>query len=118
MDEEIRLSGADHPHVQIPRLGELDAIWARRIVLAFDADTAEIKRMYVKKQNRGKRYASFILIELEKWAKELSFQKCILETGINQKEAIRLYKRNGYTLIPNYGQYAEVDKSFCFEKVL
>ena len=34
MDEEIRLSGADHPHVQIPRLGELDSIWARRIVLA------------------------------------------------------------------------------------
>ncbi|GAA1772242.1 hypothetical protein [Kocuria aegyptia] len=34
MDEEIRLSGADHPHVPIPRLGELDAIWARRIVLA------------------------------------------------------------------------------------
>ena len=34
MDEEIRLSGADHPHVQIPRLGELDAVWARRIVLA------------------------------------------------------------------------------------
>ncbi|MUN61997.1 hypothetical protein GMA12_02360 [Kocuria sediminis] len=34
MDEEIRLSGADHPHVQIPRLGELDAIWVRRIVLA------------------------------------------------------------------------------------
>ena len=37
MDEEIRLSGADHPHVQIPRLGELDAIWARRIVLALVA---------------------------------------------------------------------------------
>lgn len=34
MDEEIRLSGAEHPHVQIPRLGELDAIWIRRIVLA------------------------------------------------------------------------------------
>ena len=34
MDDEIRLSGAEHPHVQIPRLGELDAIWARRIVLA------------------------------------------------------------------------------------
>ncbi|MFI7480861.1 hypothetical protein ACH9EU_00430 [Kocuria sp. M1R5S2] len=33
MDEEIRLSGADHPHVPIPRLGELDAIWIRRTVL-------------------------------------------------------------------------------------
>lgn len=34
MDDEIRLGGADHPHVEIPRLGVLDAIWARRIVLA------------------------------------------------------------------------------------
>ena len=34
MDEEIRLGGAEHPHVQIPRLGELDAIWARRVVVA------------------------------------------------------------------------------------
>lgn len=34
MDEEIRLSGAEHPHVQIPRLGELDAVWVRRVVLA------------------------------------------------------------------------------------
>lgn len=34
MNEEIRLSGADHPHVQIPRLGELDAVWVRRTVLA------------------------------------------------------------------------------------
>jgi hypothetical protein len=34
MDDEIRLSGADHPHVQIPRLRELDAIWVRRVVVA------------------------------------------------------------------------------------
>lgn len=79
---------------------------------------AEIKRMYVKRECRGKGYASLILIELEEWAKELSFKKCILETGINQAEAIRLYKRSGYSLIPNYGQYEGVEKSLCFEKVL
>ncbi|PLC12025.1 hypothetical protein AUQ48_07015 [Kocuria flava] len=34
MDEQIRLSGADHPHVPIPRLRELDAIWTKRVVVA------------------------------------------------------------------------------------
>ena len=47
MDEEIRLSGADHPHVQIPRLGELDAVWARRIVLAaMNREWIVFKRRY------------------------------------------------------------------------
>lgn len=83
----------------------------------YEAGVAEIKRMYVKRENRGRGFASLILIELEKWVKELSFKKGILETGINQPEAIRLYKRNGYSLISNYGQYESMEKSFCFEKV-
>jgi hypothetical protein len=41
-----------------------------------------------------------------------------LETGKRQPEAIGLYKKNGYKLIPNYGQYAEVENSVCFEKEL
>lgn len=78
----------------------------------------EIKRMFILKENRGKGYASMILKELESWAFELGYQRCILETGINQPDAIALYKKSGYAIIPNYGQYAGVDKSFCFEKML
>jgi len=55
---------------------------------------------------------------LERWAAELSYEKCILETGKKQPEAIALYKKNGYKLIPNYGQYAEIENSLCFEKVI
>jgi GNAT superfamily N-acetyltransferase len=62
--------------------------------------------------------ASNILAELEKWASELSYAKCILETGKKQPEAISLYKKNGYRIIPNYGQYCEVENSLCFEKKL
>lgn len=81
-------------------------------------DTAEIKRMYVQLQNRGQGIASQVLQELEKWAKELSYKKCILETGINQPEAIRLYQKNGYQMIPNFGQYENMTNSICFEKIL
>jgi putative acetyltransferase len=84
----------------------------------YDAHTMEIKRMYVSPSNRGKGIATGILSELEKWASELSYGKCILETGKKQPEAIGLYKKNGYKLIPNYGQYAGVENSLCFEKKL
>ncbi len=76
----------------------------------------EIKRMYTSPENRGKGIATKVLTELEIWAIELSYTKCILETGTKQIEAIELYKKNGYKVIPNYGQYAGVINSICFEK--
>jgi len=42
----------------------------------------------------------------------------MLETGKRQPEAIELYKKSGYKLTPNYGQYAGVENSLCFEKKL
>ncbi|MDZ4682809.1 MAG: GNAT family N-acetyltransferase [Saprospiraceae bacterium] len=78
----------------------------------------EIKRMYTTPSGRGKGIATRILTELETWAAELSCEKCILETGKKQPEAIELYKKNGYRIIPNYGQYIGVDNSVCFEKVV
>jgi GNAT superfamily N-acetyltransferase len=76
----------------------------------------EVKRMYVLPESRKKGIASKILSQLEKWAAELAYTKCILETGKMQPEAIELYHKNGYKLIPNYGQYAGVPNSLCFEK--
>lgn len=82
----------------------------------YDENTMEVKRMYVPLELRGKGIASQVLAELEKWCKELGYHKCILETGIMQPEAIALYKKSNYKIIPNYGQYAGVDNSVCFEK--
>ena len=76
----------------------------------------EIKRMYTLPDRRGKGIASQVLRELENWASELSYRKCILETGKKQPEAIRVYQKNGYQIIPNYGQYAGIENSLCFEK--
>lgn len=84
----------------------------------YDAGTVEIKRMYVPLEKRGQGIASKILIELETWAAEFAFKKCILETGYKQPEAIALYTKNGYRQIPNYGQYQNVENSVCFEKVI
>jgi putative acetyltransferase len=84
----------------------------------YETGIMEIKRMYTTEDSRGKGIASSILKELERWAGQLEYIKCILETGVKQTEAIALYKKNNYRLIPNYGQYEGIKDSLCFEKQL
>jgi putative acetyltransferase len=78
----------------------------------------EVKRMFTSPEYRGKGAALLILTELECWAREMSYNSCVLETGIKQPEAIALYHKAGYQVIPNYGQYAGIENSICFEKKL
>ncbi|THF53014.1 GNAT family N-acetyltransferase [Flavobacterium supellecticarium] len=85
---------------------------------SYDKSTMEIKRMYVPIEMRGQGVAIAILNDLEKWAKELGYKKCILETGDKMLEAIGLYKKSNYKIIQNYGQYENVESSICFEKIL
>ena len=84
----------------------------------YDDAVMEVKRMYTLPASRGKGIASLVLNALEEWAKELSYAKCVLETGKKQPEAIALYTKNGYAVIPNYGQYEGIENSVCFEKKL
>jgi len=84
----------------------------------YSTDIMEVKRMFVRIDKRGKGIASRMLHELEIWSKELGYKKCVLETGNKQPEAIRLYEKNQYAIIPNYGQYKGVENSVCFEKEL
>ena len=84
----------------------------------FDAISVEIKRMFVSLDKRGSGIAQKIVTELENWAKELGFQKMVLETGKRQVEAVKFYQKCDYKIIPNYGQYANMENSICFEKTL
>lgn len=84
----------------------------------FSPVSAEVKRMYTLPEYRGKGIAVQILNELERWGKELNYTSFVLETGKKQPEAIRLYQKHGYLLIPNYGQYIGIENSLCFEKKL
>lgn len=120
--------GKDHSFYA--QFNKIDKI--KYVVIAYDEDkpvgcgaikeyapgTMEIKRMYTLPESRGKGIASKVLSALEEWAIELEYEKCILETGKKQPEAIRLYEKNDYSVIPNYGQYAGIENSVCFEKHL
>jgi GNAT superfamily N-acetyltransferase len=129
LDAELAVrDGEEHDfYAQFNKIDKL-----RHVVLAYENNLAvacgalkeyadgimEVKRMYTLPGHRGKGLAIRILSELEGWAKELGYSKCILETGKKQPEAIALYAKCGYQVIPNYGQYAGVENSICFEKNL
>ena len=82
----------------------------------YDTHTAEIKRMFVHPNYRNKGVANLLLSELESWATQCGFTSFILETSPKLTNAIKLYKKNGYQLIPNFGQYIGVENSICMKK--
>jgi putative acetyltransferase len=83
-----------------------------------DPDTVELKRMYTAPERRQQGVGSMVLNELERWAGELGYARCVLETGKKMTEAVALYSKHGFTSIPNYGPYAGVEDSVCFAKRL
>lgn len=129
LDKVLALTDGDD-HSFYDQFNKLDAIKHAVVLLEntkpvscgaikyFDSETAEVKRMFTVVDSRGKAYAGKVLQELETWAAELGYKKCILETGINQPEAIHRYHKSGYQRIENYGQYTGIEKSFCFGKSL
>ena len=84
----------------------------------YTKEVAEVKRMFVLPESRGLGFSKLVIDELQTWAKELGYQKCILETGDKMKEAIGLYQKIGFHIIPNYAPYENETSSICFEKTL
>ena len=80
--------------------------------------TIEVKRMFVRREWRGRGIARAVLRHLERRAADLGYRTVRLETGRCQPEAIALYASSGYERIPGYGDYASNPMSVCFEKRL
>ena len=129
LDADLAIrDGAEHSFYA--QFNKVDAI--RHVVVAYENDTAvgcgafkeyevataEIKRMFVREDVRGRGIAGEVLAELETWAKELNYSQCILETGVKQPEAIRLYQKSGYEKMTSYGQYLNVANSVCMRKTI
>lgn len=82
----------------------------------YEENVAELKRMFVLPESRGKGVASAILAAIENWAKEEGFTSCILETSCRLENAIALYQKFGFDVTPNYEQYIGVESSVCMKK--
>lgn len=129
LDADLAIRDGDE-HAFYDQFNKVTAI--KHVIVAYDedipvgcgaikelsAEAIEVKRMYTLPEYRGKGVAATVLSALEVWAEQLGYTRCMLETGLKQPEAIALYKKSGYSIIPNYGQYAGVENSVCFEKVL
>lgn len=84
----------------------------------YDAENAELKRVFLRKEYRGQGIAKKLLSLIERDAKNAGYRYMILETGELLKESVGLYRHTGYETIPNYGQYADMPESLCMRKVL
>ena len=84
----------------------------------YEDSVAELKRMFVLPDFRGKGVANKIIQELELWISEEKYTTIILETATKLLPAIALYSKLGYSKFPNYGAYQNVESSYCMQKNL
>jgi putative acetyltransferase len=88
-------------------------------VRCIDAETAELKRMYIAPEARGQRLGRRLVEALEAEARALGRRRLVLETGIRQAAAQALYRGCGFQPIPLYGEYlSSPDTSVCLGKNL
>jgi putative acetyltransferase len=87
-------------------------------VRRIDPAVAEVKRMYVAPEARGRGVGRQVLLQLEAEARRLGATRLVLETGPRQPEALALYSRAGFVEIPNFGNYVGCEFSVCMAKEL
>ena len=87
-------------------------------IRVIDAVTAEVKRMYVEPDQRGRGVGRAVLAGLEAVARQLGAKRLVLETGVHSPDALGLYRRAGFAQIDCWGEYATSPTSVCFEKKL
>jgi GNAT superfamily N-acetyltransferase len=84
----------------------------------FDAQTVELKRMFVLPEFRGSGIATSMVRELEEWAIELGYQYAVLETGKGQPAAIAMYEKLGYQFTEHFSPEDSLQISVCMKKAL
>lgn len=84
----------------------------------YDDECAEVKRVFIKQEYRGRGTSNKLMELLEKVAREKGYHYLILESGEPLVAAMALYRKMGYKVIPNYGQYKDMPDSICMKKKL
>ena len=84
----------------------------------YDDECAEVKRVFIKREYRGKGISKKLMELLEERAKNKGYKYLILESGEPLAAAMSLYRKIGYKVIPNYGQYKDMPDSVCMKKEL
>ncbi len=75
-----------------------------------DGETGEVKRMYVKREHRGKGISKALLQAVEDWAREDGCRKLYLDTRLNLEPAVSLYRAAGFQIVFQQGMYIQMEK--------
>ena len=119
-DMPPRPAGALPDGVLAARLVELDgvAVGCGVIVAGPAPGSAEMRRVYVRPEARGRGAARALVASLEAAARQLGLRRMLLETGDRQVEAEALYRACGYAPVPAFGPYVGRPWSRCYARAL
>lgn len=84
----------------------------------WDENTAEFDYIYLDKSVRNRTTIQLLLFRLEDNAKHAGYQYAVYTLSKFMQNGIDLFKELGYTIIPNYGYYANVPNAVCLKKKL
>lgn len=73
----------------------------------------EVKRVFVQEVYRGRHIGGQMLAHLIEHARDMGYQKMLLETGAFLDASVRLYQKYGFRQIDNYGDYKNMPESLC-----
>ncbi len=82
-------------------------------VQGLDADTGEIKRMWIHADWRGRGLGRRMLARLEELAVSLGRTRVVLDTNASLTEAIAMYERAGYEAIERYNDNPYAQRWFA-----
>ncbi len=116
----LPLAALFQPHIRF-FTARLDGAPAGCGGVALFSEFAEVKRMYVRPELRGRGVAQALLARIEADARAAGLAWLRLETGDRQLAAIRLYEREGFSRCAPFGDYAamspqQIATSVLFEK--
>jgi putative acetyltransferase len=97
--------------------GDLAACVAVKL-LSEDLPFAEVKRLFVVAEHRGKGLAKLLMRHVESYVTDVGVSVVRLETGVEQPEALGLYESLGYSLRPPFGVHGTDPLSVFMEKRL
>lgn len=84
----------------------------------YNNECAEVKRVFIHDEYRGKGISKMLMGMLEDLARKKGYSYFVLESGEPLATAMELYHKIGYKVIPNYGQYVDMPSSVCMKKTL
>lgn len=100
-------------------LARLDGVAVGCAAIRLDGEGyGEIKRMFVRPEQRGRRIAEQLLESLAEIARQQGLGRLKLETGHEQVAAVKLYERCGFTICGPFADYPDNGASLFMERRL